>query len=133
MPFIEPSLNAIIEKLRLLNDSNQALWGEMSPHRMVEHLSDTLILSIGNHQFKQIIPEDKVERAQGFLDNEHPMPKNFKVEFATAETALRTASIDAAIEDFEVSWNKFDIFFSEHPNAKTLHPSFGPTYESHLY
>jgi len=125
MPFIAPTLPAFLEKLKLVNDSSSALWGEMSAHRMIEHLSDALELSIKDHQFKQLIPEDKVTKAQGFLDTEHPMPKNFKVEFATPETLVRTANIDSAIKEFEESWNNFETFFSEHPEAKTLHPNFG--------
>jgi hypothetical protein len=125
MPFIEPTLSAFLEKIRIINDSSIALWGEMSAQRMIEHLSDSLKLSIKDHQFKQLIPEDKVAKAQNFLNTEHPMPKNFKVEFATPGTPLRTANIDSAIKEFEASWKDFETFFNEHPNAKTLHPNFG--------
>ena len=125
MPFIEPTLPAFLEHFEQLNEASEAQWGEMSVQRMVEHLSDTLRLSCSDHNYKQIIPEEKVGKMQGFLNTEHPMPKNFNVEFATPEMSLRNPDLKSAIEEFKDAWNSFDGYFAAHPEATTLHPNFG--------
>ncbi len=124
MNFIEPSLNAIAGKLEMITATHQPLWGQMSAQRMIEHLSDTIILSKGNHTIQLAIPEDKVERAQQFLLSEHPMPKDFNVSFATPEMSIRNNSIEEALDEFKNAWRSFEEFFSGHKGT-TLHPYFG--------
>ncbi len=125
MQFIEPTLPAFLAHLKNLSADKQPLWGSMSPQRMVEHIADVLHLSVGKYQLEQLIPENKVEKAQAFLKTEHPMPKNFKVPFATPETPLRNQSLDEAIEEFSNAWKTAEKFFEENPGVTTLHPSFG--------
>lgn len=124
MPFIDPSLDKIIEQLQRITVEHQPLWGQMSAQRMIEHLSDTIILSKGNHSMTLAIPEDKVERAQQFLFSDYPMPKDFKVTFATPEIPIRNASIEESVDEFKNAWQSFADFFSSYKGT-TLHPYFG--------
>ena len=125
MTFIDPLLPNFLEKLNKLDASATPSWGSMSAQRMVEHLSDAVGLALGEHAFPLEIPADKVHKAQGFLMSEHPMPKNFEAGFAPKEVALRNQDIEAAINEFELTWNKYVAFFLEHPGIVTLHPNFG--------
>lgn len=125
MPFIEPSLDIIVAKFERLKPTDKPLWGTMSPQRMIEHLSDTLILSCGDHSIPLQIPEEKVQRAQDFLKSDMPMPKNFEAVFAKPETPLRNNNIESAISDFKSDWRNFENHFKINPKAKTLHPYFG--------
>lgn len=125
MNFVSPTLPAFLAKLEQLNNSSEALWGSMSVQRMVEHLSDSVILSIENKTFKLSIPEDKIERAQQFLLSEHPLPKNFTVEFATPDIPERNQNLNEAIEEFKKAWQTFELHYQQNPEAKSLHPSFG--------
>jgi hypothetical protein len=124
MSFLVPELDNFLNHLSNLKEDQQPIWGSMNSQRMVEHLSDTLDISLGNKKYALVIPEDKVEKAQGFLRSEHPMPKNFKVDFANNETPLRNSNLKAAISEFASKWNAFDSMYSK-SDKSALHPNFG--------
>lgn len=126
MNYIEPTLEEVLKALEDLNAETTPLWGSMNAIRMVEHLSDSVELATGRlGDFKLTIPEDKVEKAQGFLKSEHPLPKNFQVEFATPETPIRNENISDAIDELSMKWAAFEEYFESNPELTTLHPSFG--------
>lgn len=125
MNYISTDFDVIEKHLRQIDASKIPLWGSMSPQRMIEHLTDSINLATADHPYKLTIPEDKTDKAQGFLASEHPLPRDFKVEFATPETPLRNQNISEAIDEFERAWNRFQDFFEANPDEKTLHPSFG--------
>ena len=125
MTFINPDINNLVGHLKEIDPDKKPIWGSMNAIRMVEHIADTIRLAKGDHPFSLSIPEDKVDKAQGFLKSEHPLPKNFKVEFATDDMKQRSTTMDEAIEDLKQAWNEFNEFFKNSPDKKTLHPSFG--------
>lgn len=125
MKFIEPSLEVIVSKFEHLNLEDKPLWGIMSSQRMIEHITDTLILCRGDHSIPLQIPVDKVSKAQDFLRSEMPLPKNFEAVFAKPETGLRNNNIQSAISEFKSEWRNFENHFTISPKDKTLHPYFG--------
>lgn len=126
MSFITIDSNSIQNKLSLLQEDTQPLWGNMSAQAMVEHLENTIDLSLGKlDNIKLEIPEDKIERAQAFLESDHPMPKNFKVGFAPDRPKLKYDNIDIAKENLLANWKSYQEYFSNNPDATFLHPSFG--------
>lgn len=125
MTFIEPKLNSVLEKIDHLDEKMQPIWGQMSAQRMIEHLSDTLLLSYTDHKFPQVIPEEKVHKAQRFIFSDLPMPKNFEVPFASNDIPLRNSNFINAIEEFKDCWIEFEEYFKTHTEKKTLHPNFG--------
>lgn len=126
MSYTEPDLENALSHLNKLNEDTKPLWGEMNATRMVEHLSETMKLAMGQlGAFPQEIPEDKVEKAQGFLFSEHPLPKNFEASFAKKGTPVHSSSLSDAIDEFAMNWVDFQDFFEGNPEKTTLHPSFG--------
>ena len=125
MTFIQPTLSSVLEKIDQLDENASPLWGHMSVQRMIEHLSDTLRLSYTNHEFPQIVPEEKVQKAQEFIFSEIPMPKNFKAPFASKDIPLRNSNFKEAIEEFKNYWIRFEDHFKINPGIRTLHPIFG--------
>ena len=125
MKFIEPELDTILHKLKQVDKDAQPLWGVMSPQRMIEHLSDAVNLSRGNHSFSLEIKEEHVPRAQGFLISEHPLPKNFKAGFATPDIPIRNSDMESALSEFSKAWKLFIADYISSPNKKALHPNFG--------
>lgn len=125
MSFLEADLHQILPLLKQLSADERPLWGSMSAQRMVEHLSDTIDLSLGKINAKLELPEDKVERAQAFLASEHPMPRNFEVSFATKDTPVRNDDLDSAIQEFVEKWNEFEGYYKLNPDKTHLHPNFG--------
>lgn len=126
MSFPKIDLSFIQEKLRTLQADQVANWGQMTAQRMVEHLSESVRLSFIPHSFALAIPEDKIPRAVAFLESEHPMPKNFRVEFATPDTPVHCSNLSAAIDELVGNWSAQEKWWEENPNTTSLHPSFGP-------
>lgn len=126
MAFVQPELDNFQKAFNKLESSSQPEWGSMSAQRMVEHLSDSIDLSMGLlDQDKLLIPQDKVDRAIGFLISEHPMPREFKAVFAQPDTPIRKSSLEASINEFVEKWEQFQKHYRENPSKTHLHPYFG--------
>ncbi|MCH2225527.1 MAG: DUF1569 domain-containing protein [Crocinitomicaceae bacterium] len=125
MPFIEPKLDLFLKALTNLSSDSKPEWGKMSATRMVEHLSDSLDLAMGNLHVELEIPEEKIEGALRFLHSDKPMPRNFKINFAPEEKAIRNKEIELAIDEFSEKWIQFEEYFSQNNDSKTLHPIYG--------
>ena len=124
--FIELSKVNILSYLNQLNKKQKPDWGNMSSQRMIEHLSDIVLISRSlNHEFSLKINPEKIERAQDFIISDKPLPRNVKVSFASEENKIRNENISKAILEFESEWGKYQEFFKSNPNVKTLHPYFG--------
>ena len=124
--FIELSKVNILNHLKKINNSQKPLWGNMSSQRMIEHLSDIVVISRSlNHKYSLKINPENIELAQGFIFSEKSLPKNFKVSFTSDENIARNSSLSQAIIEFESEWDQYLKFFKSNPNVKTLHPYFG--------
>ncbi|MEN9699084.1 MAG: hypothetical protein RLZZ301_282 [Bacteroidota bacterium] len=125
MSTIEFALEPLLVQLDQLSSSTTAQWGSMSAQRMIEHLSDSLRMSIGIGEFKLEVPEDRLERMQAWLETDKDMAKDMQVSFATPETPLRNDEIATAIDEFTDCFLAFEEFYEAHPDAKNLHPYYG--------
>lgn len=125
MAFIELDITEIIKKLDKLSETSKPVWGEMSAQRMVEHLTDTIMIASGKKKFPLEIPEDKIEKMLGFLDSDKPMARNIDVPFAKKNEALRNEEIELAIDEFLLEWLDFEEHYSENENRTELHPYYG--------
>ena len=118
-------LELILEKLSKLSADTLPLWGSMSAQRMVEHLTDTLQIATGKNPQELLIPEDKVERMQAFLDTDKPMARGIEVPFAPRDWKLRHEEIDLAIDEFTDEWLNFEEYYFENPTATQRHSYYG--------
>lgn len=125
MDFIELDITEVIKKLDKLSETSKPVWGEMSAQRMVEHLTDTIMIASGKKKFPLEIPEDKIEKMQGFLESDKPMARNIDVPFAKKNEALRNEEIELAIDEFLLEWLDFEEHYSENENRTELHPYYG--------
>jgi hypothetical protein len=125
MNYIEPRLEEILNHLVKLNPTTQPHWGSMSAQRMVEHLSDSLKMAVGQNVHPLEIPEDRIPRMKEFLFSDKPMAKNIEVPFAKKEEVLRCEEFELAIDEFAENWVEFEEFFSENEDVTTLHPFYG--------
>lgn len=125
MSFIDPNLEVILQKLNQLRSDTQPKWGQMVAQRMVEHLSDSLDLSVGAVNLPLQIAPEHAERALAHLRSEKPMPQNFKASYAPPSVALRNDELETAIDELSQKWVHFEDHFSEYPDATHLHPIYG--------
>lgn len=119
------TLEKSLQHIDRLQAHTQPQWGKMSAQRMVEHLSDVLDIAMGKLKVELLIPEEKVERMQAFLESDKPMARDIQVPFAPPETALRHSELLDAIDEFTEKWVEFEEQFEANPNLKTLHPYYG--------
>lgn len=125
MNFIEPTLETILVHIENLTPETEARWGSMSAQRMVEHLSDSLKMAVGQLVFPLEVPEDRIPRMKEFLLSDKPMAKNSEVPFAKKDQELRCADLELAIDELAESWVEFEEYFSEDEQRSTLHPYYG--------
>ena len=125
MYFIEPNLESILSYLDKLDSSSTPEWGNMTAQRMVEHLSDSLNMAMGNGNFELAISEEKLPSMLGFLWSEKPMAKNIQVHFAPENYTLRNETMELAIDEFCELWIDFETTYEESPENTALHPYYG--------
>lgn len=122
--FVQSSLEEILPIINKLDDQCNPNWGGLTPQGMVEHLTDTLKIASGDVKQKLLIPAEKVESMQRFLETDKEMVRNIEVPFAPKERVLRNESISDAIDEFVEQWIAFEDHF-ENEGTTELHPFYG--------
>lgn len=123
--FLSPDLETFLGKLEHLSADTSAEWGSMNAQQMIEHLSNSIDLSIGKIKGVLSIPEEKVVGAVATLHSEKPFPKGFKVNYAPENPSLRNDNFEAAIDELAMKWVGFEEYFIDEPDAKNMHPVYG--------
>lgn len=123
--FLSPDLETFLGKLNKLSADTSPAWGSMNAQQMVEHLTDSLGLSVGDFDVKLRIPEDKVEKSVEILYSEKPFPQGIVVPDVSENPPLRNEDLDDAIDELTMKWIEFEEYFIENPLAKNLHPAYG--------
>jgi hydroxymethylglutaryl-CoA reductase len=122
--FVQSSLEEILPLINRLDDQAKPSWGELTPQEMVEHLTDTLKIASGDLKQKLLIPAEKIESMQRFLETDKEMVRNIEVPFAPKERVLINESISDAIDKFVEQWIAFEEHF-ENEDTTELHPFYG--------
>ncbi len=123
--FLSPDLETFLVKLDALSSDKSPEWGSMNAQQMVEHLSNSLDVSLGKIAVELIIPEDKIERSLEYLHSEKPFPRGVKIEYAPENPPLRNESLEDAIDELSMKWIEFEEYYEANPSAKLLHPAYG--------
>ena len=119
------NLENTIETLMKLKPNTKPQWGSMSAQRMVEHLTDTIRVATGKNPQPLLIPEDKIEKMQGFLETDKSMARNVEVPFAPKNVALRNEDTELAIDEFVEEWILFEDLYNTNPALRTNHSFYG--------
>lgn len=123
--FIENDLGIFLQKLDTLQEETKPNWGSMHPQRMVEHLTDTLKIAVGENKQALVIPEDKLPGMLRFLDSEKEMMKNIEVPFAKKDTPLRNEELALAIDEFTDAYLNYLEYYEINPNQTQVHAYYG--------
>lgn len=123
--FLEPNLEVFLEKLNNLASNTDAQWGTMNSQQMVEHLSNSIDLAIGQLETKLAIAEEHVPRALESLLSEKPMPKGYKIEYAPEKPIMRNENLELAIDELSTKWIDFEEYYADNSKAENLHPVYG--------
>jgi hypothetical protein len=120
------NLENALSRLGNLKSDQLPLWGSMSAQRMVEHLTDTILIASGKNPQALLVPEDRIEKMQAWLETDKPMAKNIEVAFAPKKWTLRNEEIDLAIDEFTDAWLSFEEIYENNPGHKEVHAYYGP-------
>jgi oxepin-CoA hydrolase/3-oxo-5,6-dehydrosuberyl-CoA semialdehyde dehydrogenase len=125
MIFIELNLENALKFISKLEMNSIPKWGKMSSQRMIEHLSDNLLMAIGEGNYKIVIAEEKIPKMQEFLNSPKRMAREIKVFFAKENQSLRNDSLNMAIEEFKRCWHNYEIYYEKNPSIYNIHPYYG--------
>ncbi len=126
-PFSDINRGWLESMLNKLTEDAQPSWGIMTPQHMVEHFEFFHRMSIGEIPTEVETPEKYIERVQDSLFNyepmiqqfDHPLLRKGKVE------DLRYGSLDDAKKALLESYDAFEMYFKENPEAETPNTVFG--------
>ena len=126
MSFISMELEDLLNALNKLSENTTPSWGTMSAQRMVEHLNESIYISMNpDHGVALQIPTDKIEAMQTFLASDKPIMQNFKAIFAPENAPLKHTEIELAIDEFIDAWLEFEDYAQSNPERNVLHPYYG--------
>lgn len=122
--FLKEDFPILLEKL---NATDQAKWGLMTAHHMVEHIGLVIATSCGKIVVPPQYPADSQARKKSrFIGKAIPFPRNIKLD-ALPKTAapLRTASIEEAKQQLLKIVGTFHEYYEQNPDGLAHHPVFG--------
>ncbi len=121
--------NGMFSLLSNLAADSKNSWGKMNAQQMVEHLADFFDISAAKVSFRLVIPEEHLPKYKAFLLSDKEFRENTK---APAEVLgeeplpVRTANMEAAMNNLRNSVDDFYKYFENDPAKITVHPVFGP-------
>jgi hypothetical protein len=113
---------------KTLSAGTKGNWGKMNAQQAIEHIADFFKVSSGKLIFTLHTPEALLPRYKEFLFSDTPFRENTRAPETVVPKepfALRNDSFTAATDELQNEITGFVHFFSDNPNAKTLHPVFG--------
>lgn len=123
-------MNTLYDRLKTLEQLSGAekpLWGIMTAHHMVEHLSATMRISNGKLYLPLRIKTDQIPARMQFLYSDQPFQKNLRFDQNESQLLpLRTKDIGAAIALLRKMIDVFEEHYLQHPTDTPIHPLFGP-------
>ncbi len=121
-----PKINDI-EIMHKLKIETIPLWGSMHSQQMIEHLTDAIMLSIGEFESTVFTEKEKVDKIKRmFIDSDLPFRKDFKSPIFRGEGIIfRNPSLAVAIKELESYIVKFEAYYNINPNKTHVHPVFG--------
>jgi hypothetical protein len=124
--FLHTELETLLPYFDKLTAETKPLWGSMTAQRMVEHLTDTLLIACGENPQSLVIPEDKIPGMLRFLDSDKPMAKDIQVPFALPDTLLRHEELELAVDEYVDIYLQFEELYESNPELTHIHPYYGP-------
>ncbi len=126
-PFINIKHQQVAKILQNLSHKSTAQWGIMTPQNMLEHLENSLLMSIGEIAVTAPQTNEKLEKLQDSLYQWRAMPQNFKFPLLpeNENAVLRHKNLDKAKESFLESLKKYRIYYRENPMAEHANAVFG--------
>ena len=110
-----------------LEEDTKAIWGVMSAQHMVEHLAEIFRISIEDHPYGLITPEEDLYKYRRFMLSHRPIKRfaNYPGLPPRALADLKFHSIAEALQDLSTKIDAFYQFYNQNPDIRIIHPYFG--------
>jgi hypothetical protein len=121
------NIKPILIRVSKLSPTSPALFGKMTGHHMVEHLILTVKVSYGKIKIPDFEPSEKqLAQKQALIYTAMDFPKGIIAPGIGEQLLpLRFPDLEAAKEELVNSIEEYNSFFSENPDARTIHPRLG--------
>ena len=117
---------SVIESLKNLNPDQKPFWGKMTPQHMVEHLYKTVQASINEIKIDIYSEERRIPVLKRLFLGEKDFPKEFMNPAIGPDLLhLEFNDLQSAIDQLQNIFIRYEKFFKENPDIKTIHPIFG--------
>lgn len=122
--FLKEDARVVITNIR---GDEQALWGMMTIHHMIEHLVFPLNFATGVIAAPILTPEDKLPRNREFLGSHYGLMKHFKMPLLPRDEnpPLMTDNLEAAKALLFQTMDKFQESVDAPDFEEANHPIFG--------
>ncbi len=122
--FLKEEFPPLLEQLKV---DDQAKWGVMTAHHMVEHLGLVIKVSYGKIKAVPQYEADSQARKKGrFMGKAVPFPRNLKLDAIPEKAApLRTATIEEAKQNLRDTLAAFYEHYQQNPDSEAHHPVLG--------
>lgn len=119
-------LRAFARKLDGLTPDTKPLWGKMAAQHMVEHLTDTLRIAIGEVEIPVYTPENQLAEMRRFLMSDRAIPRGVvSPAVGTDLPKLKYDNFEDALSEFWKYVFAFEKYYKENPEASHINPAFG--------
>ncbi|MFW6347579.1 MAG: DUF1569 domain-containing protein [Cyclonatronaceae bacterium] len=119
-------LRDFARKIDNLTPNSKPKWGKMTPQHMVEHLSDTMKIAIGEIDIPVYTPENQLAEMRRFLMSDRALPRGVVSPAIGSELPkLRNESFEDALKEFWKYVYTFEKYYTENPDATHINPAFG--------
>lgn len=125
MQFFKETIPQLLDQL---TPDTEPKWGILNPQAMLEHLVSSWRIANGKAEVSQAIPDDQLPQYRDFLFSDQPFEPETKnpVMPENESPALRKPDLEAAKQQLKQEIKDFFDYHASNPNAKPIHPIFGP-------
>lgn len=102
-------------------------WGKLTPQHMIEHVIGSWRISNGRAQAPLLIPEEDIPKRMAFLHGPEPFAQDVRTPVMPENPGpLRKPDLASANAQLVDDVLAFFPFFEANPDARPVHPLFGP-------
>ncbi len=124
--FLTDEFPQLLEKLEA---DKSPIWGKMTAHHMVEHLSFVLRICNGKMEFPVLAAEEAIAKSKRHVfEYKNPFPKGLKAPFISEDlTPIEYQTMEESKTVLESELQAFfDHFKGKPANTTANHPILGP-------
>lgn len=109
-----------------LTPTTKPAWGKMTAQHMVEHLTETLKIAIGEEEIPVYTPENQLAEMRRFLMGNRAFPRGVVSPAVGSELPrLKHDTFEDAMAAFWRYIYAFEKYYRDNPDATHINPAFG--------